>query len=421
MKSIKHILAIVIAVGITIGCGAANENGAEKQNIVESIKELAFEKQNKALIASLNLCNNEFAFDLYGKLRAEKGNLFFSPYSISTAMAMAYAGARGQTNIEMAKAMHFETGTQFHSAFGEIIKSINTGGQKGKYELITANALWGQKGYEFLKEYIELIKTDYEGNLNQVDFIQETESARNTINAWVEKQTKDKIKDLIARGSLTPMTRLVITNAVYFKGNWARQFEKDSTADAPFNLTDDKNVGVPMMNKTAEFGYAEKEDFQILEMPYVDNELSMFILLPQKTDGVGELEKNLTQQNFAKWSAEMRKQKVIVSMPKFKTTSQFGLADTLKSMGMMEAFTDKADFSGMDGKRDLFISAVIHKAFVEVNEQGTEAAATGIMVGATSIGMKIPVFKADRPFVFLIRDNNTGVILFFGRIMNPKS
>ncbi|MHC4911894.1 MAG: serpin family protein [Planctomycetota bacterium] len=389
--------------------------------------------------------NNDFALELYAKLVGQQeGNLFFSPYSISTALAMTYAGARGRTEVQMAEVLHFPATVstqiiakspsglardqkQFHSAFGTIAKALNARGKKGAYELTVANALWGQKGYGFLQEFLELIETSYSSRLNEVDFIAATEAARQTINTWVEDETKGKIKDLIAKGVLSTMTRLVLTNAIYFKGSWASQFQEEETRDAPFTLLDGEKINAPMMNQTGEFKYMETEDFQGLELPYNDEELSMIIFLPKKFDGLGELEKMLTSENLSKWMAEPRKQKVIVSVPKFKMTSQFALAKVLKSMGMKSAFSQqKADFSGMSLPQEvekLFISAVIHKAYVDVNEEGTEAAAaTGVVVGVTGVPPEpTPVFRADHPFVFVIRDNQSGSILFFGRVVNPKA
>ena len=383
--------------------------------------------------------NNEFAFQLYARLRGKEGNLFFSPYSISTALALTYSGARGQTESQMGAVLHFPIFAkqnkeswisstvipdrrQFASAFAEIIKDLNSRGEKGGYELRVANALWGQKKYGFLQEYLELIETNYGGKLNEVDFIRAAESARKTINRWVEKKTNNKIKNLIQKGVLDSMTRLVLTNAIYFKGNWARQFKKDNTKDAPFTLVDGKKVDAEMMNQKAEFGYMETESFQGLELPYVDDELSMIILLPKKNDGLDELEKTLTVENLTKWLSKLYKREVVVSVPKFKMTSQFGLASVLKAMGMTDAFSSNANFSGINGKRDLFISAVIHKAYVDVNEEGTEAAAaTAVTMRLTSIGpARIPVFRADHPFLFFIRDNHTESILFVGRLMNPN-
>jgi len=397
--------------------------------------QIAKENMNKKIIVD---GNNKFALELFAKLQNTKGNLFFSPYSISTALAMAHAGACNETESQMAGVLHFPVSgnrktdstskslpdrQQFASSFGNIIKDLNNRGQKGGYDLTVANALWGQKDYGFLKNFLKLIENCYDGQLNEVDFVRATETARKTINAWVEKKTNEKIKNLISKGVLDSMTRLVLTNAIYFKGNWARQFTENRTKDATFTLADGHKIEVATMNQKAKFGYMETDTFQALELPYVDDELSMVILLPKKFDALDEFEKKLTPDNLKQWLAKIHKREVVVFVPKFKMTSQFSLASVLKSMGMKDAFSSDADFSGINGKRDLFISAVIHKAYVEVNEEGTEAAAaTGVVMKLTSIGpAPIPVFRADHPFLFLIRDNQTGSILFIGRVANPKA
>jgi len=422
MKVFKRILVLLAAIIFSANLSAM-DNAAEKENM------------DKKIIVD---GNNEFALDLFAKLQSTKGNLFFSPYSISTALAMTYAGARNQTESQMAEVLHFPVSAnrrmdssskslpdrqQFPKEFGKIIKDLNNRGQKGAYTLTVANALWGQKDYGFLEEFLELIESSYDGRLNEADFIRAAENARETINAWVEKKTNGKIKNLISQGVLNAMTRLVLTNAIYFKGNWAKQFKEDRTQDAPFTLADGNKINVAMMNQKAEFGYMETDTFQALEMPYVDHELSMVILLPKKFDALDEFEKTLTLENLTQWLTKIHKREVVVFVPKFKMTSQFSLASVLKSMGMEDAFSSNADFSGINGKRDLFISAVIHKAYVEVNEEGTEAAAaTGVVMRLTSVGpAPIPVFRADHPFLFLIRDNLTGSILFIGRVANPKA
>lgn len=422
MKAIKFVLILVVLTATTGSCEVETTTDQDKQIVVKG--------------------NNEFALELYSKLRTNEGNMFFSPYSISTALAMAYAGARGQTEVQMANVLGFPTvpknttsdsnkkptsienvlsQNRFHSVFGAVIKDLNERGEKGGYELSVANALWGQKGYEFLEEFLELIKINYGGGLYEVDFVKAAESARETINAWVEKQTNEKIKDLIGKGVLNSMTRLVLTNAIYFKGNWASQFEKNRTKDAPFTLINGEKINIPMMNQKEQFGYMERDSFQGLELPYVDNELSMIILLPKRVNGLSSLEEKLTVEKLSQWLTELKKQEVIVSIPKFEITSKFGLSDVLRSMGMTNAFSGDADFTGMTVKRELFISAVIHKAFVEVDEEGTEAAAaTGVVVKATAVRPST-VFRADHPFLFLIRDNKSGSILFIGRVMNPKT
>jgi serpin B len=345
---------------------------------------------------------------------------------------MTYAGARGRTEVQMAETLRFPIGNppshlnsrQFASELGKLVKNLNTRGEDGAYELTVANALWGQKNYGFLADFLELVEKHYGGRLNEVDFIGATETARQTINAWIEKKTNEKIKDLISKGLLDSMTRLVLTNAIYFKGNWAQQFKEDKTREAPFTLSDGKKIDVPMMNQTTKFNYMETDTLQGLELPYVDNELSMIVLLPKELDGLGNLEKSLTLEKLSEWQNKLRKREVVVSIPKFKLTSQFSLASVLKAMGMTDAFSINANFSGMNGKRDLAISAVIHKAYVDVNEEGTEAVAATIgSMRLTSMGPgpRPPVFRADHPFLFLIRDNQSGSILFIGRLMNPKT
>ena len=383
--------------------------------------------------------NNRFALQLYQRLRDNEGNVFFSPYSISTALAMTYAGAKGRTQQQMAEVLCFPTSKgvlekpgadqtpmsqeEFARLFGRIIKDHNVRGGRKTYELRVANALWGQRDYEFLAPFVKLVEDQYGGHLEQVDFVKTAEKARRTVNTWVEKQTNGKIKDLIGQGSLDAMTRLVLTNAIYFKGNWARQFKEDQTRDEPFTLLDGGKVQTPMMNQKATFGYAEVGTLQVLQMPYVGEELSMVVLLPKTAAGIGEFEKALTAENMSKWLGGIRNREVMVSMPKFKMTSKFGLRDVLQSMGMTDAFTRDADFSGMTARRDLFISAVIHQAYVDVNEEGTEAAAaTGVTMKLLSARPDtVPVFRADHPFIFLIRHQTSGSILFLGRLMSPQT
>jgi serine protease inhibitor len=368
--------------------------------------------------------NNAFAIDLYARLKAEKGNLFFSPYSVSTALAMTYAGARGNTETQMADVLHFELDQErLHPAFGALVARLNARGKEDAYQLSVANALWGQKGYRFLRDFLELTEKVYGGAFREVDFStpEAREAARRTINAWVAKETQDKIKELIKREVLDRWTTLVLTNAIYFKGNWASQFKKGQTKDSPFTVAPDKKVDVPMMYQKGDFKYVETESFQALELPYVGDELSMVILLPHKMEGLADLEKSLTSDNLNKCLTGLRKQEVSVYLPKFKMTSEFRLEEVLESMGMPDAFSSRADFSGMTGRKDLDISKVIHKAFVEVNEEGTEAAAATAVVMVRGGPRKPRVFRADHPFIFLIRDNPSGSILFLGRVANPET
>ncbi len=366
--------------------------------------------------------NTQFALELYAKLRTEEGNLFLSPYSISSALAMTHAGARGQTADEMTKTLHFDqVGANLHPTFGALIKEINGAGDKKRgYQLNTANALWGQKSYPFQAPFLKLTRDSYGAGLNEVDFIGASEAARETINAWVEKETRDKIKDLLKPGVLTSDTRLVLTNAIYFKGDWASQFKKDATREEPFFVGADKQVKAAFMHQKGTFKYLETGEFQALEMPYVGKEVSMVVLLPRKRTGLAALEKSLTADTLAGWGRGLRPLEVQVAFPKFKVTAEFKLKQTLSAMGMPTAFTGGADLSGIATKEGLRIADVIHKAFVEVNEEGTEAAAaTAVIVEPESVKI-IPEFRADHPFLFLIRDTRSDSILFLGRLSEPK-
>ena len=371
--------------------------------------------------------NSLFAFDLYARLRSEKpANLFFSPYSISTALAMTDAGARGQTELEMSKVLRFPVPQdKLGSAFAHLRNTLIPKEEKPGFQLRVANRLWGQQGFHFQPAFLQVTKNDYGAELGLVDFKKHTEGARKEINAWVEEQTEKKIKDLLAPGVLTPDSRLVLTNAIYFKARWMNEFGKGATADAPFHVSAEKQNPVPMMHQTHRFSYGESEDLQVLEIPYGPGNIGMLILLPKKNDGLSELEKELTSENVTKWSAGLKPRQVKLSLPKFKMTADFSLGEVLKSMGMKLAFSDNADFTGMSTEEPLTISAVIHKAFVDVNEEGTEAAAaTAVIIArATAIlpNPEEPVeFRADHPYVFLLRDRQTGSILFMGRLANPK-
>jgi serpin B len=370
--------------------------------------------------------DNQFAADLYARLREKtSANLFFSPYSVSTALAMTYAGAAGETQKQMAQTLHFKVpDDELNAAMARLRASLQADDRKD-YQLRVANRLWGQKDYAFLPGFLQTTGKYYGAEMGLLDFVQDADAARRQINQWVERQTEEKIKDLLPSGVLDARTRLVLTNAIYFKGNWQEKFDKSATKDAPFHLSADKQVEVPTMQQTNQFGYRATEDLQVLEMPYAKGELSMVVLLPKAIDGLAQLEKSLTSENLQQWTKGLRRQKVVVYLPRFTMSSQFGLKETLQAMGMTLAFDDrKADFSRMSQGEGLYISAVIHKAFVDVNEEGTEAAAaTGVVMTLRSAQIQPqvpPTFRADHPFLFVIRDNQTGSILFMGRVMNPQ-
>jgi serpin B len=367
--------------------------------------------------------NNRFAFDLYGRLRHRPGNLFFSPHSLSTTLAMTYAGARGETAQQMAATLHFSLPpADLHPAFAALDRQLNDG--KGRrYKLAVANALWGQEGEPFLPDFLRLLAENYGAGLRRVDFLSVAQ-ARRTINSWVEEQTGGKIKDLLQPPVPGPDTSLVLTNAIYFKGDWTSPFPKGATKDEMFTVTEDKGVPVPMMHRTGRLGYLDGGDFQALELPYAGDDLAMIVLLPKKADGLAEFEQSLTTERLSAWLARLRPHRVDVALPRFKVESRFELEKVLPEMGMPLALTPSADFSGMNGKRDLFISAVIHKAFADVNEEGTEAAAaTAVVITRAMAAAPEPavVFRADHPFAFLIRHNRSGSLLFLGRVVNPRA
>jgi len=357
--------------------------------------------------------NNQFAFKLYSTYKSKDGNIFFSPYSISSALAMTYEGAKGKTADEMQSIFNFSKDDSLRrGSFLEIKNIINQ--KDKKYKLSTANALWAQSGYEFLNDYFKLINQYYGGKVTNLDFINKTEESRMTINHWVEGQTNDKIKNLI------PYTRLVLTNAIYFKGKWAKEFDKNLTTEKDFRVSLNNTVKAQMMSENDDFNYTETESLQVLELPYQDNELSMIILLPKKDD-LSVVEGALTLEKLSGYKNALEIQKVDVSIPRFKFETKYFMKEDLIKMGMLTAFSGDADFSGMTGKHDLFIGQVIHQAFVDVNEEGTEAAAATavIMEAGSAMPQQPKVFNADHPFLFLIQEKKTGNILFMGRVSNP--
>jgi serpin B len=375
--------------------------------------------------------SNRFAFDLYSRLAKDReytgSNIFFSPFSLSSALAITYEGARGKTADEIRSVFYFPASDSARRrGFAGLNAGINSGDPS--YSLRTANALWAEKTYPFLTEYVSTAERSYGAKTTNLDFKGNPEDSRITINTWVEDKTENRIRDLIPSGVIDPMTRLVITNAIYFKGDWVKQFDKNKTTDADFRISPGRIVRVSMMQRTDEdaiYLYMENSDLQMLSMPYehtTGKELSMIVLLP-KSDSLTATEASLTAGTLSALQQSATSRRVMVYFPKFILKTKYSLPETLGAMGMPTAFTGNADFSGMDGTNNLLISDVIHQAFVDVNEEGTEAAAATAVVmklaAAPANPEPVPVFRADHPFIFLIQDDETGAILFMGRVVDP--
>lgn len=371
--------------------------------------------------------NNRFACDLYSQLAADpeysESNLLFSPFSLSSALAITYEGARGTTADEIRSVLHFpDDSAVLREGFLDINAGLNAG--NAGYTLRTANAMWAEKTHPFLPDYIATAETRYGANTTNLDFITAPDESRQIINHWVEDETEQKIKDLIPAGSITSLTRLVITNAIYFRGDWVLQFDKNKTREADFRTAPGTPVRVPMMERTDEnaiYRYAENDDLQLLGMPYEHGsgkKLSMVVLLPKGND-ISVIERSLTAENLSAWQESATSRRVRVWLPKFTLETKYFLPKTLSEMGMPTAFTGAADFSGLDGTRDLFITDVIHQAYLDVNEEGTEAAAATAVILGKGMPAPAPAFRADHPFLFLIQDDETGYILFMGRVVAP--
>ena len=373
--------------------------------------------------SSITSANNQFNLDLYKNLiQKEKSNIFFSPYSIFSAMAMVYEGALGKTAEEIKAVFHFPETNILRNNFYELYSKLN---QKGKdFELKTVNALWLQKDYPFLSSYLALLEKYYGGKARNLDFVNETEKSRQIINQYIEEETNKKIKNLIPEDSISPMTRLVLTNAIYFKGVWLWNFDEKMTNNEKFFIRPDFSVEVPVMNmrpEEAEFNYYEDETVQVLELPYKGGKIMMIVVLPRQILSDRDLlsfESSLTEEKLKAYQTKMEKTKLdAIALPKFKLRTNYFLNENLIDLGMPTAFSERADFSKITGKKDFSISTVIHQAFVEVDEKGTEAAATTAVMIFDSMGK---IFRADHPFLFYILDKETGTILFFGRVVDPR-
>ena len=419
----------LLALLTAAAAGCAAQNGE-----LRSPKQRAAPAVADAELKTLAQGNSAFAFSLYRTLASERGNLFYSPYSISLALAMTYGGARGETESQMAETLHFLLAQEkLHPAFNALDRELAARGKgpDGKegagFTLNLANAVWGQEDYAFLDEYLDLLAESYGAGVRPVDFRGSPEESRITINDWVAERTEGKIEDLIPPDIISVLTRMVLTNAIYFNAGWEFPFEEGNTTPAPFHLLDGSSVEAPTMRTQEGFDYAKGEGYQAVDLPYVGYALSMTVLLPDM-GRFEEFEDRLDAALVERIIGELEPRYVDLQMPKFAFESQFLLAETLEGMGMAAPFDPAAaEFTGMDGKSCLagdegclYIREVVHKAFVSVDEKGTEAAAATAVAMQTESAPPEPVaVTIDRPFIFLIRDRATDTILFVGRVEKP--
>lgn len=372
-------------------------------------------------VDSLSGAMNGFSFEMYSELGINSDeNVFFSPYSIFVALAMTYEGAHGDTAAQMKNVLGFEQNDEVSlCSFGRIYNLLNI---DSEYTLNTANALWTMKDYPFLEEYLNFVDNYYMGKATDVDFTNPSEAAE-IINSWVEENTGGKIEDMLSSSDISPSTVLILSNAIYFKGLWMTQFDIEDTVDRDFEITPTEIVQVPTMVLTGSeesFNYSETDDLQILELPYKGDAVSMIIILP-KENNISSVEQMLNNENLATWMDSMYPTVVDIYLPKFTHKTEYNLKEMLIAMGMDIAFSPDADFSGMNGYGDLFIEKVLHKAFIEVNEKGTEAAAaTTVHILERATPEQPKVFDANHPFIYLIQHKETETILFMGKVVDPQ-
>jgi len=421
------------ALALSLACGGSDE-GQDRQdaNVIQSDLERDTAPEVPAADqTALTAGNQAFAFDLYGQLAQEPGNLFYSPYSVSAALAMTYAGARGQTETEMAEVLHFTLPqAQLHPAFNYLDLELERRAEATPPpslpdaqppRLDIANSIWGQQDYTFESAFLDTLAVNYGAGLRVVDFAGDPEGARQAINQWVSDQTQARIPDLIPAGAITPLIRLVLTNAIYFYANWSSPFEPEATAPGTFLTDSGAEVTVDMMHQTNYYDYAAGDGYSAVSLPYVGGDLSMLIILPD-AGRFAAVEAQFGPELLGSVETALQNQNVALAMPKWEYESKFSLGQTLQAMGMATAFdSNAADFSGMTSTEQLFISEVIHQAFVSVDEEGTEAAAaTAVMMAGSAMPPEPVALTIDRPFLYVIRDAPTGSVLFAGRVTDPS-
>ena len=372
--------------------------------------------QTRAVVAG----NNAFALDLYERLKGTDGNLFLSPYSISESLAVAYAGARNNTSRQIAQVMRLGTNA-VDTAFAGLRSQLGRSQKQTGIELSVANGLWVGTGHPLLPGFCDVARQNYEADVKQVDFRTSAGPAVGELNSWVAAKTKGRIKDIIPAGLLDSNSRLVLVNAIYFKGTWKSKFNPKFTRDSDFHLDPDHVVRCPMMACSGKFRYCHDHTssvpIEVIELPYVGGDFSLIAILSTEWEGLADVESKLTLENLDTWLSLLRETDVQVVFPKFSMQIELRLEKTLAAMGMSDAFTRRADFSGIDGTDMSYISSIAHRACFEVNEEGTTATAATATHSRTK--SMPPSFRADHPFLFLIRHNRSGSILFLGRVVNP--
>ena len=408
-----------LALGLT-GCAARM---AQADAVRSDKPRLPAPPLNETQVPELVAGNTQFALDLYSVLLDERGhgeNLLYSPHSLSAALGMTYAGARGETERQMAQVLHFALDqAQLHSAFNALdgaLANRDVAEREEAVRLQIVNGIWGQQGYRFLDPFLDTLAQNYGAGLRLVD-LHRSEEARRMINGWVSDQTKGRIAELLPSGAVDGETVLVLTNAVAFKAAWLHGFAEESTLDSAFNLLDGGQVTVGMMQQLVPLGYAERSSVQAVELLYAGEELSMVVLLPE-AGTFEEFARGLDGSELDAILSDIEPMHVQLAMPRFSFEAGLKLKDPLMALGMVDAF-GAADFSGMNATRELFIDEVYHSAFIDVDEAGTEAAAASAVV----VDRKGPAVeqevRVDRPFLFLIRDVETGAVLFLGHVVNP--
>jgi len=423
------LITAIIPALLLSSCGANKVTGADKVSKA-SLPRIEDPQAPAADLQQLVSGNTTFALDLYQKIRSSSGNLVYSPYSISLAFAMTYAGAGGETASQMAKVLHYDLPQeQFHTAFnaldlaiaGRPAQSANAASED-QFQMTIANSLWGQQDWTFRPTYLDLLAANYGAGMHLVNFKNDTEASRQEINNWISDQTHERIKDLLPDGSIQPDAVLVLANAIYFKATWQQEFSANDTRPAPFHLLDGGMVDVPIMRMSPDqmFPYASGDGWQAISMPYKGGLTEMFIIVPDQGTFTA-FESSLTAERYQAILSALQSQPVNLSIPKFKFELGLGLKDVLVPMGMQAAFTPNvADFSGIDGSKLLYLSAAFHKAFIAVDEKGTEAAAATGAVAVPGTAPRGAVIRIDRPFLFFIRDVPTGSLLFMGRVVDPR-